>query len=129
MEIYENLYFKPELQGIIKKHFDRLILHEKLRKAQKHLETHFVRTQLHANKMPLIDIFYYTWRIGNPGSNKALNYYENNGHVMIVYFDTEKPCYNQWGETYFKVHDLTLDQYPKAGVGSDIINFDCGIFF
>lgn len=115
MEIYENLYFKPELQTIIKYWYDKLVLHEKLRKAQQHLEKNFVRSYLNGNAFQSIHVSFETWRVGESDSGRAVNRYINYGMEMNAFFDIDKknPKYFQWGGDFFNVRNLMIDELPK----------------
>lgn len=129
MEIYQSLCFKPELQMIIKSHFDKLVLHEKLHKAKAFLEKNFVRTLVDKICHPGIGLYYLTWRVG-PGPEdttvrKLVSFSKSlDSGPWIDLFDFTKRTHARWNEHGLTMNDLNVDQC-SGKIGDEVKKIVC----
>ena len=107
MELYEALYFKPELQMLIEKHYEKLIFHERLKKAQEHLEKNFIRHPLPGSiSYPDLDIFRLDFRVGK---TKKVNYHWDGirQQLSFINIDRKNECFVYWGDEFFTKANAT----------------------
>ena len=109
MEIYNKLF--PELQIIVHHHYNKLVLHEKLRKAKAHLASNFIRHPLPGN-ISFPELVKLDFRVGE---TKKVNYQQSGDREQLSFINIDKQneCFVFWGKNHFTMIRLDEDKINK----------------
>ena len=114
-EIFNRMPY--DVQYLIEKWYHKIILHDRLRKAQQHLQDHFVRHSLEIRFMSGINFDEMSWKVGDGksiirhGQGSPSSPFGVLSSVCFVHVNISKiPSYVQWTDHYMHVQDLKRDE-------------------